>query len=292
MKTAASNFVIGVSALAVIAIAFAGLLGYRRIHGVQSRGPLRIVFEGGSASGLVKGGAVNFDGVQVGEITSLKLQSPRRIVAMVRLDNSAPVRKDTAVGLEFQGLTGIAAIALTGGAPAAAAVPLDEDGVPTLTADLTDTQSIRDTLHNVDRVLVDNREALKDALLGFDTYTASLAGKGDEIDNLLRRADGAFDSFERGIGRIDAIVPGLADGRDGVLFQKLQSIRELAESLRKRSAVFMEDGRRTLLDISNGANQFDRKFEPEGAIRAAPPPPPPRANRTARPRAASPAASR
>jgi phospholipid/cholesterol/gamma-HCH transport system substrate-binding protein len=54
----------------------------------------------------------------------------------------------------------------------------------------------------------------------------------------------------------------------------------------------MEDGRRTLLDISNGANQFDRKFEPEGAIRTAPPPRPPRARRTARPRAASPAASR
>ena len=292
MKMAASNFVIGVSTLAVIAIAFAALLGYRRIHSVHSRGPLRIVFEGGSASGLVKGGAVNFDGVQVGEITSLKLQSPRRIVAMVRLDNSAPVRKDTAVGLESQGLTGVAAIALTGGAQAAAPVPLDEDGVPTLTADLTETQSIRDTLHNVDRVLVDNRDAMKDALLGFETYTASLAAKGDEIDSVLRRADGTFDSFDRGIGRIDAIVPGLADGRDGALFQKLQSIRELAQSFRKRSAVFMEDGRRTLLDISNGANQFDRKFEPEGAVRTAPPPRPPRVRRTAGPRTASPAASR
>ena len=80
---------------------------------------MRIVFEGGSASGLLKGGAVNFDGVQVGEVTSLKLESPRKIVALVMLDNSAPVRKDTVVGLEFQGLTGVAAIALTGGAPAA-----------------------------------------------------------------------------------------------------------------------------------------------------------------------------
>ena len=171
MKTPASNLMIGVSTLAVIAVAFVVLVGYRTIHGVQSRGPLRIVFEG-SASGLLQGGAVTFDGVQVGEVTSLKLESPRKIVAMVTLDNSAPVRKDTVVGLESQGLTGVAAIALTGGAPAAPPAPRDNDGVPTLTADLTETQSIRDTLHNVDRVLVDNRDVMKDALLGFETYTA------------------------------------------------------------------------------------------------------------------------
>jgi phospholipid/cholesterol/gamma-HCH transport system substrate-binding protein len=289
MKTRASNFMIGASTLAVIAVASVALLGYRKIHGVQSRSALRIVFEG-SASGLLKGGAVNFDGVQVGEVTSLKLESPRKIVARAMLDNSAPVRKDTVVGLEFQGLTGVAAIALTGGAPAAAPVPLDKDGVPTLTADLTETQSIRDTLHNVDRVLVDNRDVMKDALLGFETYTASLAGKGDEIDSLLRKADAAFDSFDSGIAKIDGIVPGLANGKDGELFQKLKSIRELAESFNKRSAVFMEEGRRTLLDISEGASEFDRKIDPQAAGRNIPAAP--RATRPGGPRAPIPPASR
>ena len=289
MKTPASNLMIGVSTLAVIAVAFVALVGYRKIHSVQSHGPLRIVFEG-SASGLLKGGAVNFDGVRVGEVTSLKLESPRKIVALVTLDNSAPVRKDTVVGLEFQGLTGVAAIALTGGAPAAPPVPLDEDGVPTLTADLTETQSIRDTLHNVDRVLVDNRDVMKDSLLGFETYTASLAGKGDQIDSMLRKADTAFDSFDSGIAKIDGIVPGLANGKDGELFQKLKSIRELAESFNKRSAVFMEEGRRTLLDISEGASQLDRKIDPQPRVRNTPAPP--RARRTRGPRAPIPPASR
>jgi phospholipid/cholesterol/gamma-HCH transport system substrate-binding protein len=289
MKTPASNLMIGVSTLAVIAVAFVALVGYRKIHSVQSRGPLRIVFEG-SASGLLKGGAVTFDGVQVGEVTSLKLKSPRQIVALVRLDNSAPIRKDTVVGLEFQGLTGVAAIALTGGAPTAPPVPLDKDGVPTLSADLTETQSIRDTLHNVDRVLVDNREVMKDALLGFETSTASLAGKGDEIDSILRKADTAFDSFDSGIARIDGIVPGLANGKDGELFQKLKSIRELAESFNKRSAVFVEEGRRTLLDISEGASQLDRKIDPQAAGRSTPAAP--RAGRGGGPRAPIPPASR
>jgi phospholipid/cholesterol/gamma-HCH transport system substrate-binding protein len=289
MKTPASNFMIGASTLAVIAVAVVALLGYRKIHSVQSRSALRIVFEG-PASGLSKGGAVNFDGVQVGEVTSLKLESPRKIVALVTLENSAPVRKDTVVGLEFQGLTGVAAIALTGGAPAAPPVPLDKDGVPARTADTTETQSIRDTLHNVDRVLVDNRDVMKDALLGFETYTASLAGKGDEIDGMLRKADSAFDSFDSGIARIDGIVPGLANGKDGELFLKLKSIRELAESFDKRSAVFMDEGRRTLLDISEGASRLDRKIDPQAAGRN--PPAAPRASRAGGPRAPIPPASR
>jgi len=112
MKARASNLVIGSMTLAVIAAAFAGVLGYRKIHGIAQRGQLRIVFEG-SASGLRKGGSVNFDGIQVGEIKSLKLDNPRKVVALVTLDNSAPIRKDTVVGLEFQGLTGVAAISRT-----------------------------------------------------------------------------------------------------------------------------------------------------------------------------------
>src|ERR1700675_3593131 len=132
-----SNLMIGSTTLALIAAAFVGLLGYRKIHALQQQSPLRIVFEG-SASGLRKGGSVNFDGVQIGEIKSLKLDNPRKVVALVSVDNSAPIRKDTVVGLEFQGLTGVAAISLTGGAPTAPAVPLDEDGIPILTADLSE----------------------------------------------------------------------------------------------------------------------------------------------------------
>ena len=105
------------------------------------------------------------------------------------VDNSAPIRKDTVVGLEFQGLTGVAAISLTGGAAAAPPVPLDEDGIPTLTADLSEIQSIRDTLHNVDRILVGNQATIKDALLEFrDLYrVAGEQGRRDRTGHAQGR---------------------------------------------------------------------------------------------------------
>jgi phospholipid/cholesterol/gamma-HCH transport system substrate-binding protein len=261
MKPRASNLMIGSVTLAVIAAAFAGGLGIKKIRSVRQQVPLRIIFAG-SASGLHTGGNVNFDGIQVGQIKSLTLDNPHKIVALVTLDNSAPIRADTAVGLEFQGLTGVAAIALTGGDASAPEVPV-KDGIPTLTADLSETQSIRDSLHNVDRFLVDNRTVVKDALLNFETFTASLAGKGDEIDRVIGKADNAFAGFNGAIAKIDGLLPGLASGKDGELYQKVKSIRELAESFKKRSATFMEDGRRTLLDVSESARKMDGKFVPQ-----------------------------
>jgi phospholipid/cholesterol/gamma-HCH transport system substrate-binding protein len=270
MKT--SNLMIGSTTLAVIAAGLVGLLGYQKIHAIRQQGPLRIVFEG-SASGLHKGGSVNFDGVQVGQILSLRLDSPRKIVALVRVDSSAPIRKDTIVGLEFQGLTGVAAISLTGGAAAAPPVPLDEDGIPILTADLSETESIRDTLHNVDRMLVSNQSTIKNALLNFETYTASLASKGDAIDSIIGKADGAFETFDNAMSKINNVVPGLADGKPDELFLKVKSIRELAESFNKRSGAFMEEGRRSFVDISQQAIKVTRKFEPQAAGDGAPAPP-------------------
>jgi phospholipid/cholesterol/gamma-HCH transport system substrate-binding protein len=269
---AKSNLMIGSTTLALIAVAFAGLLGYRKIHALQQQSPLRIVFEG-SASGLRKGGSVNFDGVQIGEIKSLKLDNPRKIVALVTVDSSAPIRKDTVVGVEFQGLTGLAAIALTGGAAAAAPVPLDEDGIPILTADLSEIESIRDTLHNVDRILVGHQSMVKDALLNFETYTASLASKGDAIESIMRKADDAFAGIDSAMNKVDNIVPGLANGKPDELFEKIKTIRELADSFNKKSATVMEEGRRSLLDISEAAVKVTRKFDPQAVGVGNPPPP-------------------
>src|SRR3982074_2900449 len=279
MKARASNLMIGSTTLAAIAAAFVGFLGFQTIHGIAQRCPLRIVFEG-SPSGLRQGGNGNFDGVQVGETKSLQLDNPRKVVALAMVDNSAPIRKDTVVGLEFQGLTGVAAISLTGGAAGTPPGPLDVDGSPALTADLSEVGSIRHTLHNVDRILFDNRAMLRDALLSFETYTASLASRGGAIDSIMGKADGAFENFDSAMTKIDSIVPGLAHGSAEEMYDKGRSIRELADSFNKRSGAFMEEGRRSLLDISQSAIKVTRKLDPQAVSGDNPPAPrPPRQKR-------------
>jgi phospholipid/cholesterol/gamma-HCH transport system substrate-binding protein len=175
------------------------------------------------------------------------------------VENKTPIRKDTVVGLEFQGLTGVAAIALKGGEEAAPPVPLDEDGVPVLTADpnaLQDvTEAIRATLQNVNRIVADNQESVKNSLHNLETFTTALARNSEKIDNVMLRVDGVMSKADNLMLGLNAIAGGHAGGELNLM---VKSIRELADDFDKRSGALMSDGRRTLGDISRAVNNLDR----------------------------------
>jgi phospholipid/cholesterol/gamma-HCH transport system substrate-binding protein len=254
METRANYVLIGSFTLAVIAAAIGFVLWFQSLHTTKQRGPLRVIFEG-PAAGLRNGGSVTFNGIRVGEVVSVKLDNPRRVVALAMVENN----KDTLVGLEFQGLTGVAAIALKGGEEAAPPPALDEDGIPVLTADpnrLQDvTEAIRGTLQNINRVVADNQEAVRNSLKNLEVFTQSLARNSERIDNVMARVDGVM-------SKADSLMLGLnslAGGKDGgELMLTVKSIRELADDFDKRSGALMTDGRRTLGDISRAVNNFDR----------------------------------
>jgi phospholipid/cholesterol/gamma-HCH transport system substrate-binding protein len=258
METRANYVLIGSFTLAVIAAAFGFVLWFQSLHTTKQRDPLRIIFEG-PAAGLRNGGSVNFNGIRIGEVISVKLDNPRRVVALALVEKNAPIRKDTVVGLEFQGLTGVAAISLKGGDENAPPVPLGPDGIPVLTADpnrLQDvTEAIRGTLQNINTIVADNQVAVKNSLANLETFTQSLARNSEKIDNIMARLDGVM-------GKADNLMLGLntlAGGKDGgELFLTVKSIRELAEDFDKRSGALMTDGRKTLGDISRAVNNFDR----------------------------------
>lgn len=281
METRANYVLIGSFTLAVIAAAIGFVLWFQSLHTTKQRTPLRVVFEG-PAAGLRNGGSVNFNGIRVGEVVSVKLDNPRRVVALAMIENRAPIRKDTLVGLEFQGLTGVAAISLKGGEEAAPPPPLDEDGIPILVADpnkLQDvTEAIRGTLQNINKLVADNQESVKNSLKNLETFTTSLSRNSERIDAVMAKVDGVMlkaDSLMLGLNT-------LAGGKDGgELFQAVKSIRELAEDFDKRSGALMTDGRRTLGDISRAVNNFDRNptrvlFGASNSAQPAPPAEPPK----------------
>ena len=258
METRANYVLIGSFTLAVIAAAFGFVLWFQSLHTTKLRSPMNVIFEG-PAAGLRNGASVNFNGIRVGEVISVKLDNPRRVVARAMVENTAPIRRDTLVGLEFQGLTGVAAISLKGGDENAPPVPLGEDGIPVLTADpsaLQDvTEAIRGTLQNINRVVADNQQAVKNSLHNLETFTGALSRNASRIDEVMAKVDGVM-------GKADSLMVGLnrlAGGKDGgELFLTVQSIRELAEDFDKRSGALMSDGRRTLGDISRAVNNLDR----------------------------------
>jgi len=259
MKARASNLMIGTLTLALIAGSLGGFLTYRKIAGIRQQVPFRVIFEG-SASGLRKGGSVNFAGIRVGEVVSLKLDHPRRVVALTMIDGATPVRKDTQVGLEFQGLTGIAAISFTGGSDGAPPPARGPDGIPELTADAEGTlglqEKIRIALRNVDKAIADNEVAVKDTLLNFETFTASLSGSGERITSVINTADAGISSVDNALTKTQNFLGGLAsDKYGGELLPTVISMRELIESFDKKSDAVLNDARRMLGDLSQSINK-------------------------------------
>ena len=144
METRAHYVAIGSFTLLVITAAFAFVFWFRGTDGRGTTTNYRIVFTG-SVSGLSKGSLVMYNGLKVGEVTSLSLMAddPSRVVAVATVDASTPMNTDTKARLEFQGLTGVASIQLSGGGPnSQKLVSADPSKPPIIYADRSDFQDL------------------------------------------------------------------------------------------------------------------------------------------------------
>jgi len=190
METRARYLAIGLFTLAVIAAGFAFVFWLYSGGGFRDRATYQIRFDG-PVSGLLVGSAVLFNGIRVGEVTDLELaaQNPKEVLATVAIDPQAPVRADTVVGMDFQGLTGAPVILLTGGSATAPAVDAEDGAIPTLVAapgsGQSMTQAARETLKKLDGILADNADPLHSVIENFKTFSDALARNSDKVDSVV-----------------------------------------------------------------------------------------------------------
>src|SRR6266567_1285018 len=122
METRAPFVVVGAFVLATIVAVFGFVYWLHNTGGLGPRTTYHVQFDG-SVPGLLIG---------AGEVTDLGLaaDNPRRVNATISVASTTPVRADTKVGLDFQGLTGVPVITLEGGM-----IVAKSGEVPTLVAD-------------------------------------------------------------------------------------------------------------------------------------------------------------
>jgi phospholipid/cholesterol/gamma-HCH transport system substrate-binding protein len=185
METRAPFVVVGAFVLAAIAAVFGFVYWLHNTGGLGPRATYHVQFDG-SVPGLLVGAAVLFNGIRVGEVTDLGLapDSPRRVNATISVSSTTPVRSDTKVGLEFQGLTGVPVIALEGGK-----LLVNSGEVPTLIAEPGAgqgmTQAARDALRKVDSVLSENSEPLKNTIGNLQIFSEGLARNTGKLDSII-----------------------------------------------------------------------------------------------------------
>ncbi|KAA5598142.1 MlaD family protein [Blastochloris sulfoviridis] len=289
METRANYLIVGLFTLAVIASGFMFVWWFSQPAQRAQGRTIEVAYDG-AVSGLRVGSSVLFNGIWVGEVRSLRLDptDPRRVIAVATVQASAPIRADTKAGLEYQGLTGIASISLTGGQPDAPPPPSGPDGPPRIVAQsssLQDMMSVVRTvggqaeavLTRIDRLLSDNQADVRAAVSNIARFSEALGRNSEAIDGFVKDASAAAKSIASVSAKVEQLVSG-EDGK-GVVAEisgAARAVRVLAENLDKRTAevttgvtrftnqglrefeAMATDGRRTINDFDRTLRNFER----------------------------------
>jgi phospholipid/cholesterol/gamma-HCH transport system substrate-binding protein len=260
METKANYVLIGFFTLGVLAAGFAFVHWFRSIGRATVSASYHVIFQG-PVGGLRNGATVQFNGMRVGEVSGLELNrdDPKQVIATIKVDANTPVRSDTTVGLDFQGLTGIAAIGLKGGDPTAGPLPEGSDGVPTLVADISATQDItasaREVLRKLDSFVSDNSGTVHTSLKNIESFTETLKSNSERIDRILTTVDKSMAGIELLTGNGD-------DKNPGQISDTLKSFKTLADDVDQKTLRHLDGlistARSALATFDRAVTNFDR----------------------------------
>ncbi len=174
--------------------------GFAFVYWLQTQGSLgkRTSYDvrfSNSVSGLLTGSPVLFNGIRVGDVTGLKLvpANPRLVDATISIDANTPVRADTLVSLEFQGLTGVAVVTLSGGSPNAPLPAVSAEGLPRLTASEaageTMTEAARRVLGRLDKILAENSNDFHNIITNISSFSEALGRNSGKVDGIVAGLD-------------------------------------------------------------------------------------------------------
>jgi phospholipid/cholesterol/gamma-HCH transport system substrate-binding protein len=243
METRANYALIGLFTLAVIAAAFGFIYWFSGGDRGQARQNVRIVFSG-SVSGLSKGSTVSFNGLRVGEVTDISLlpEDPRRVMAIAQVENGTPIRTDTRARLEYQGLTGVATIALSGGEPSAPPLVAGPgQPLPTIFADRSDFQDLIETARNiarraddvlerVGRVVSDNEGGINRTVQNVERFSQALGENAEGIDRFLAQIGQAAEKVGPLAEKLETLATNVDEIVRAVDPQRVTKIVENVES--------------------------------------------------------------
>ena len=179
-------------------------------------------------------------------------QNPRQVLASIAVDKSVPIRADAKVGLDFQGLTGIASISIKGVSSDAPPLTVENGQPPTLIADPAATQDVTATIREVavnatalvrrlDEDISENKESLRTTLTNIESFSTALGRNAERLDRVMAGLESMTASDVK-----------------NELLDTTRSMRTLSDNLDKRTAEISADARRTLAELGRAIHNFDR----------------------------------
>jgi phospholipid/cholesterol/gamma-HCH transport system substrate-binding protein len=187
-----------------------------------------------AVSGLSKGSSVQYSGIKVGDVVTLRLdpKDPRRVLARIRLGGDTPVKEDTQAKLALTGVTGTSIIQLSGGTPQSPALKGKDGNLPTIVASPSP----------IARLLNDSN----DLMAGVNTlmHNANLLFSTENVD----RISNTLEHLEQTTG---AIADQRGDIRQAM--QQLASVGKQANNMLEQTTALMRNANGLLNDHGKDA---------------------------------------
>ena len=192
MEPRAHHVVVGVFTVVTIAAILLFALWLGDVEGSRDYSYYEVGFRHG-VSGLSEGSPVQYSGIEVGNVVSLRLdpQDPRHVKALIRVYSDIPVREDTEATLNLANITGAMTIQLYGGTPDAAELDGDRNDPPYIEAEPSQFSSLLSSGENLvtkaDEFLTNANRFLSEE--NADNLTATLRNVRDTTDALVAEKD-------------------------------------------------------------------------------------------------------
>jgi phospholipid/cholesterol/gamma-HCH transport system substrate-binding protein len=200
METRAHHVLIGLFTVIVVTAALLFGLWLAKSSVDTEFKDYEIVFNE-AVSGLSKGSAVQYSGIKVGDVVTLRLdpKDPRRVLARIRLGGDTPIKEDTQAKLALTGITGTSIIQLSGGTPQSPTLRGKDGDLPTIIAspspiarllnDSTDLMAgVNALMNNANQMFSsENVERISKTLEHLEQTTGTLADQRGDIRQAMQQ---------------------------------------------------------------------------------------------------------
>ncbi|MCI0600889.1 MAG: MCE family protein [Beijerinckiaceae bacterium] len=288
METRANYALIGVFTLAVIAAGFGFVMWISGGEKPSSQAAYKIVFTG-SISGLSIGGVVLFNGVRVGEVSEIDLmpQDPSHVYALIAIDARVPVHTDTKARLEYTGLTGVASVALTGGATDTPPLPTTAKDPGVIYAERSEFQDLVATARQVamqasefltksNRLIDENSASISATVKNVEKFSTALSDKTEDVKAIVSEFEQLSMKLGKAADSLNSFLEaGASKGPLGEMANAAKSIKKAADNFNAQIKVIAEninrfagsglrqyealavDGRKTLEEINQAVRSLE-----------------------------------
>lgn len=220
METRAHHLLIGIFTLivAIASLLFMLWLGKANLH--NQNVTYDIIFQE-PVSGLSKGSAVEFNGIKVGQVQSLRLdlKDPRKVFATISVAEDTPVKTDTKASLIMTSITGVSVIRLTSGSNPNSTKLVSEDGeIPSIIATPSPLSKIfadgDDIVLGLNAIITqsqkllsdDNLKNLSQTLSHLEKTTGAISSERENIKDVIKATKGTMVALEKSMTTIDTIL--------------------------------------------------------------------------------------